>query len=116
MWEGVDNALKSKKSKEPTTGIFLSWSSVACIYILNFFFPILGFQLFSSRAQSQTEIHQENKVFDPEIDLLSETILEENITATQCVSKFDFTRIEGMVALGFIKTFILVRSRSVIMR
>ena len=85
------------------------------IHYENSFSSILGFQLFSSRAQSQTEIHQENKIFDPEIDLLAETKLEENITAIQCVSKFDFTRIEGR--LGFIKTYFkLVRSRSVIMR
>ena len=70
--------------------------------------PKTGFQLFSSRAQSQTEIQKENKIFET-TDLgivLSQDQNENETSATEavsvqqqhCVSKFDFTRIEGVRA------------------
>ena len=82
MWDGAESLQdKGQKSKEPTT----------------------GFQLFASRPQSDAEIlEQENKIFGPEIDLLSDNSSETKNTSAQCISKFDFTRIEGVRSFSVI--------------
>ena len=68
--------------------------------------PKTGFQLFSSRAQSQTEIQKENIIFETTDLVLSkeqdqndnETSDAVSVQEQHCVSKFDFTRIEGVRA------------------
>ena len=62
MWDGAESLQdKGQKSKEPTT----------------------GFQLFASRPQSDAEIlEQENKIFGPEIDLLSDNSSETKFRRT----------------------------------
>ena len=68
--------------------------------------PKTGFQLFSSRAQSQsqTEIQMENKIFETSDLGIVLSQQDENETSTavsvqqHCISKFDFTRIEGVRA------------------
>ena len=68
--------------------------------------PKTGFQLFSSRAQSQTEIQKENIIFETTDLVLSqeqdqndnETSDAVSVQEQHCVSKFDYTRIEGVRA------------------